>query len=436
MASLTLTMVIGFVVLGVEVGRWYVVRAELSKSVDAIALLGAQHLSNPHLSLPVLVQEMGRANFQPGFLGTDGPAVFAEEVQSDGTIQVTGYTSVINMMASVLETPKNKGAYKRQTVGSLGVAQQQPVEIVLILDRSASMSSTFNPLNPASRFSQPPIEDLKIAAINFLEFFTATQETDQMALITFGTNVKVDVSMGSDFVGPMSDVIYELEANGSTNTEDALHQASGPAGFSEYLTTPAEHRAQQYVVLFSDGSPTAFRAPEAYPFMREGQTIDDAVVTTRSSNTTTLFDADTGEPLGIYQYQMGDGETLGMTQCATGSPAVAYLTTKWGVLEDPVYGIHSYEPIANVDPEACAGVIPVMLGSYVQHTARQMAIDRAQALKDRGVRIYIVGLGAIDQAFLSEVASGKDFEFYTSDPTGLTQIFQQIATNIKLRLVR
>jgi Mg-chelatase subunit ChlD len=436
MASLTLTMVIGFVVLGIEVGRWYVVRAELSKSVDAIALLSAQHLSNPHLSVPVLVQEMGRANFQPGFLGTDGPAVFAEEVQSDGTIMVTGQTSVVNMMASVLETPKNKGAYKRQTVGSLGVAQQQPVEIVLILDRSASMSSTFNPLNPWSRFSQPPIEDLKTAALNFLEFFTATQESDQMALITFGTHVNVNVPMGSHFIGPMSDVIYEMEANGSTNTEDALAQASGPGGFSEYLIESSEPRAQQYVILFSDGSPTAFRARDAYPFKRDGYTIDNAVVTNRSSDTATLFDSDTGESLGVRQYQMGDGLPIGGTQCVTGSPPVEYLTTKWGTLEDPVYGIQSYEPMAEVDPEACPGVAPAMLGSYVQQTARQMALDRAQDLKNQGVRIYIVGLGAIDQAFLSEIASGIDFEFYTSDPSGLTQIFQQIATNIKLRLVR
>lgn len=435
-ASLTLTVVMGFVVLGIEVGRWYIVRAELSKSVDAIALLSAQHLSNPHLSVPELVQEMGRANFQPGFLGTDGPAEFAEEIQADGTILVTGKTSVVNMMAPVLETPKNKGAYKKLTVGSLGVAQQQSVEIVLILDRSASMGSTFNPLNPRSRLDQPPIEDLKIAAINFLEFFHATQDHDQMALITFGTNVNVNVQMGSDFVEPMSDVIYEMEANGSTNTEDALYQASGPDGFSEYLTTSVEHQAQQYVILFSDGSPTAFRARQAYPFMRDGQIIDEAVVKATSSDMATLYDPDSGESLGIRLYQMGDGQPIGSTQCVTGSPAAGYLTTKWGVLEDPVYGTQSYEPIAEVDPEACAAVAPPILASYVQSTARQMALDRAQALKSQGVKIFIVGLGVIDQALLSSIASGQDFEFYTSDPSGLTQIFQQIATNIKLRLVR
>jgi len=337
-------------------------------------------------------------------------------------------------MAPVLERPKTQGTYEKVTVGSLGVAQQQPVEIVLILDRSASMGSIFNPLNPTSRSTHPPIEDLKHAAINFLTFFEATQESDHMALITFGTDVRVDVPMETHFVAPMSAVIEELVADGSTNTEDALYQASGMEGFSEYLTHSEDQQAQQYIVFFSDGTPTAFRAREAYPFMRDGHIFDDAVVSASGASSATLFDPYSGESLGIQQYQTGDGQPVSLTACVSQNPPVGYLTTKWGVLDDPIYGAHSYEPLAGVDPEACA-INPSTMGGYTQHTARQMALDRAQDLKSRGVKIFTVGLGMIDQAFLSTVASGQDFEFYTSDPSGLTKIFQQIATNIKLRLV-
>lgn len=435
LASLTMTIIIGFVVMGIEVGRWYIVRAELSKTVDAIALLSAQHLSNPHLPIETIVREMGKANFQPGLFGTDGPADFAEEVQSDGTIMVTGKTNVVNAMAPVLEQPKTQGAFEKVTVGSLGVAQQQPVEIVLILDRSASMGSIFNPLNPRSRLTQPPIEDLKTAAIHFLKFFDATEETDQMALVTFGTEVQVDVPMETHFIDAMSSVIEEMVPDGSTNTEDALHQASGPEGFSEYLTTASGHQAQQYAIVFSDGNPTAFRVREEYPFIREGEVVDDVVVTASGSWSATLFDPDSGESLGIPQYQTGDGQPISMTTCVSGNPAMGSLTTKWGVLEDPVYGAQSYEPLSEVDPETCS-INTSTMGSYTQHTARQMALDRAQALKSRGVKIFTIGLGMIDRAFLSTLASGQDFEFYTSDPSGLTQIFQQIATNIKLRLVQ
>lgn len=436
MASLTLTMVIGFVVLGIEVGRWYIVKAELSKSVDAIALLSAQHLSNPHLTVQELVKEMGKANFQAGFLGTDGPAEFSEEVQADGTILVKGRTTVVNAMAPVLETPQNQGAYDRLTVGSLGVAQQQSVEIVLVLDRSASMGAMFNPLMPTSRLRQPPIEDLKTAALHFLEFFDATQDKDQMALITFGTEVRVDVAMESNFVEPMSAVIQDMDADGWTNTEDALHQAAGPYGLSENLLRSESGQAQQYVILFSDGMPTAFRIREDYPFLRDGQVTDEGVVSSSRSWSASLFDPFSGESLGVSQYQMGDGQPVISTKCVSGNPASRYLTTKWGVLEDPTYGAHSYAPLAEVDPEGCAAAAPSILANYAQYTARQMALDRAQTLKNQGVKIFTVGLGVIDRTFLSTIASGQDFEFYTSDPSGLTQIFQQIATNIKLRLVR
>lgn len=435
MTSMTLVMVMGFVVLGVEVGRWYIVKAELSKSVDAIALLSAQHLSNPYLNVQDLVLEMGRANFQPGFLGTDGAAEFSEEIQADGTILVKGKTTVINAMAPVLETSVTKDPYDRMAIASLGAARQQPVEIILVLDRSASMRATFNPLDRTSRLSQPPIEDLKIAAIHFLEFFEVTQEYDHMALITFGTGVKVDVAMASHFVEPMSAVIEDMEAYGSTNTEDALAQALGPEGFSEYLTDVGANRAQQYLILFSDGMPTAFRVREDYPFIRDGQVVGDVVVAANSSNGATLFDHYSGESLGILQYHTGDGLPRDRTKCVGGIPLVPILTTKWGVLEDPVYGAHAYEPLINSDFEACKLNTSTM-ANYTQFTARQMALDHAQFLKNQGVVIFTVGLGVIDLAFLSTVSSGQDFEFYTSDPSGLTQIFQQIATNIKLRLVR
>lgn len=431
MTSMTLVMVMGFVVLGVEVGRWYIVKAELSKSVDAIALLSAQHLSNPHLHVQDLVLEMGRANFQPGFLGTDGAAEFSEVIQADGTILVKGKTTVINAMAPVLETSVTKDPYDRMAIASLGAARQQSVEIVLVLDRSASMRAMFNPLDRTSRLRQPPLEDLKTAAIHFLEFFEVTQEYDHMALITFGTEVKVNVAMESNFVEPMSAVIEDMEADGSTNTEDALAQALGPEGFSEDLIGADEDRPQQYLILFSDGMPTAFRVREDYPFMRDGQVIDDVVV---AAGRTTLFDPFSGESLGILQYPTGDGLPKDRTKCVD-DISLGILTTKWGVLEDPVYGSHTYEPLMDSDFEACE-LNTSMMANYTQFTARQMALDHAQALKNQGVVIFTVGLGLIDRTFLSTVSSGQGFEFYTSDPAGLTQIFQQIATNIKLRLVR
>ena len=73
---------------------------------------------------------------------------------------------------------------------------------------------------------------------------------------------------------------------------------------------------------------------------------------------------------------------------------------------------------------------------YVQAITKQMAIDHAQELKDSGIEIYTIGLGSIDQSFLSRIASGSTYEYYAADSEELTSLFQQIAANISLRLIK
>ena len=68
--ALLLTALLGFVALGIEVGTWYLMRAELSKAVDAAALAGAANIASPNVNLAALAQDFGDANFAPGYLGT------------------------------------------------------------------------------------------------------------------------------------------------------------------------------------------------------------------------------------------------------------------------------------------------------------------------------------------------------------------------------
>ncbi len=68
--ALLLLVLIGFVALAMEAGRWYMIRAELSKSVDAAALAGTKNISNPYVDPLVLAQQFGQANFPTGYAGT------------------------------------------------------------------------------------------------------------------------------------------------------------------------------------------------------------------------------------------------------------------------------------------------------------------------------------------------------------------------------
>ncbi len=75
---------------------------------------------------------------------------------------------------------------------------------------------------------------------------------------------------------------------------------------------------------------------------------------------------------------------------------------------------------------------------YFCGQARQLALNNAQVLKDKGIKIYVIGLGSsseIDPAYLRSLSSGTDFTYIAPTSADLEAIFNKIAKDIKLRLV-
>ena len=417
-----------FTALGIETGRWYVVRAELSKSVDAAALVGAKNISNPYLNTEDLMEEIGQANFSPGLFGTQGAAQITGTVEEGiGRVSVVGSVSVLNKITRVVEMQAGvpEGHFDTTLVASTGAAQQRDVEIMMVLDRSGSMSSAMN--------------DLKDAAKSFIDFFELTQENDQFGLISFASGVVIDFPLGVNFVDDMKTAIDNMSASGGTNTEDSIDQANDVDGFSDQTGVSGEEKVQQFMIFFSDGNPTAFRGT----WTRSGGTPLDAVGYAADWDISLMNPNVPFQYLSEKQYKTGDGLPTSSTVCQSGSPAAGYSNTKWHVLDDPTYGVNGYSEFLNVNysdllnttnPEKCD--LSMTYGrSYVEAITKQMAIDHAQELKDQGIKIYTIGLGSVDPLFLAEIASGPGFEFYAPTSTELKSLFQKVATNIKLRLL-
>lgn len=425
--ALSVVSLFAFVALGIEVGRWFVVRAELSKSVDAAALLGAKNYSNPFLVTEDLMVAVGQANFSPGLLGTEGSPIFTATKGAEGKVFVDGSTNVLNKITQVVEMQDHiaEGTYEKTFVTSSGVAQQREVEIMMVLDESGSMSGAMS--------------NLKTAAQSFVDFFQYTDDTDQFGLITFASGVVVERSLGINFYNDMATAIGNMSASGGTNTEDALDQADGPSGFSDQTGVPGDERVQQFLVFFSDGNPTAFRAD----FTRDGTDYD--AVGYAADWDIKLMNPDVQfSYLNVKQYKTGDGKTTGTTVCQSGSPLAGYSNTKWDILDDLTYGVTGYSAysgeyysdlLGTSDPEKC-DINKSKGKDYVEAITKQMAIDHAQEIKDKGIKIYTIGLGGVDQAFLSEIASGPGFEYFAPTSADLKNLFQKIATNIRLRLVQ
>ncbi len=434
--AIALLVLLGFVALGIDAGRWYLVRAELAKGVDSAALAGAKNISNPFASPTTLAEEFGRENFQAGYLGT--PQSGAGSVRFTGTmvesdkIHVTGNVDATATLARVF-------GFDRIPVAASGIAQKKEVEIMMILDRSGSMAGS-------------KMTALKNAARGFLDFFADTQNKDKVGLISFSTTAGVngapDRALGINFVAPMKAAINNMNADGATNAENAIDMADGTGGFTDQTGVPGDRRIQQFVVFFSDGMPTALTDRFKY----NNTNYDGVVYGVGSSGRSNCRTSDypymsvanvlvrpsgDGNHPGVNPATTGDGKatsgsSTNRTACTSGGSR--YLNTKWYLFETslvPRAGGRTWPA------EQCS--IPMDdLVPYFCGKARQMALDNAQVLKNKGIKVYVIGLGSsneIDPTYLRSLSSGADFTFIAPASSDLEAIFNKIAKDIKLRLV-
>ncbi len=444
--ALLLTVLIGFCTLAMGAGYWYMVRAELSKSVDAGAFAGAKNISNPYVDPAALAEQVARENFPLGYAGTPtsgtGAVAFKAYLDPDHRIRVTGTVNPNIFLAQIFGVTEI-------VADSVGVAKKNEVEIMLVLDRSGSMGPSYG----------NAIVDLKKAAKSFIGFFEDTQDQDKLGLISFATSVTVDFQLGTNYVVPMTRAIDNMKAEGATNAEDALAQAIGPKGLTDQSGIPGDKRVQQFVIFFSDGNPTAFRGNFKY----KGTDNIDAVVAGTGKTCDTVYnrlgkpDSETSLKINsdyIDPGYTGDGKIPGPSSKCKAIPGCIpsrflecnpATTTKWYVFSQyPVPGYSDLEQCyipngVRIEDGGTApnqGTLNRALPHYICDTARQMTLEHAQELKNRYVKIYTIGLGQIDKDFLSQIASGSAYEYYTPDSKELQAIFNAIAKDIKLRLVQ
>jgi hypothetical protein len=416
--ALMLLVLLGFMALGVEAGRWYLVRAELSKGVDAAALAAARNIGG-NVDPVVLANEFGNENFRHGYLDTPGSGV--GDVQFNATMPTANR---VNVTGNVHATPILARLFGvgQIPVNATGAAVMRDVEILMILDRSGSMAGA-------------KMAALQNAATGFLQFFAATQETDKMGLISFATTVSLDRPMGINYVAPMTNAINAMTAVGATNHEDALDRARTAGGFTDQTNTPpADRRFAQFVVFFTDGMPTALTDR----FRHNGQDYTGVVYGVGSSGHANCRTTDypymsvanlltrpdgSGTYSGVNPATTGDGRSVGASACPG-------LNTRWNILESL--------PVPGYGAEHCSIPMNRLLPHFCDLT-RQLALLNAQTLRNQGILIYVIGLGnanEINPNFLADLSSGDQFTFIAPTPADLATVFNQIARAIRLRLVQ
>lgn len=432
--ALCLIALIGFVAIGTEVGRWYHVKAELAKAVDAAALSGAANIGYqvPTDFIEQLAEDFGYENFQPGYLGTSTEPNRAASFTATRSNEIAGQLTVSGSTTSVGVLSRLFGVTYVPT-SATGVARRNKVEIMLVLDRSGSMEGS-------------PMTNLKAAARAFLEYYEDSQDEDKIGLVSFATGVSLRAP-ATNFFTPLTNSINAMAATGATNAEDALAQANSV--FPDQRPVPRANRIQQFIIFFTDGRPTAFRST----FRKNNTTYDRVVMVTGNCDTScgsggcNIYDR-MGYPNNEILDQTtpynpiptGDGLPTGSTVCRSGFPPRGYLTTRWGSFATyPVSGMgnEAYPAYCSISTTRLNGQ-----NGYICRTARQMAIDHAAEAKERLVRVYTIGLGSVDAGLLRCISSDNcenradSYAYVAPSSSELERIFRRIAKDIKLRLVQ
>ncbi len=435
-SAIVLSVMVAFAALGVEIGRWYGIQAEISKSIDGAAFAGAKNVSNPLFAdengdpdaaaLEAFVVEVAEANFPPGMLGTDAP-VFEADLDANGKVTVDGTVNSLNNLTTVMET-----GTPTTELGAVGSAKLRRAEVALILDISGSMDRGPRPIN-----------ELRDGARAFVNNFAAFNDDHKFGLVAFASGVEDQRDLDHDFVTDMDEKISNLTPdNGGTNMEHAFTKARALSWSPAQLYLPVNERTRQVAIFFSDGEATAFYDEFTY----RGQTHQGIgqVYVNLGPVVPVLKEPDIlNQDFSPYIDRMGKTGN-GQLSGPCGSKSV-----KWHIFEDPKYGLAMAQPPVAAGVEQCDIGNPYYrngkwyarspLDDYVRWVAQQKTRDNAQALKDDGIELYTIGLatsaGSADREFMKELATDEDHAKFANSEDELEAIFQEIANQLKLVLV-
>lgn len=284
--AVCLTGLLLFSGLAVDSGRAYVVKSQLTKAVDGAALGAARTLNqgDPHGE----ATRVFKANFPPGFMGTDGAAdpTAAGNFFNLQTNAASG-TNTVTVTASVVmpTTFMRLGNINSVTVSSLGQATRRMVDLSLVLDVSSSIGPQWGAVRDAARA--------------FIGAFD--QANDRMALLTFSDGAKVidamPASRGFNKTQVVNDVPGALPG-GSTAMVEGMYR-----GWDELRSVPSGTQSGvRVIVLFTDGASNS--VPGIYDVAGVGKGLrtynfpanpgDTFGQTWDSPHTTGLYDEQTG----------------------------------------------------------------------------------------------------------------------------------------------
>lgn len=430
--TLFLLVLILFVGLGVDLGFAYITKAQLSKAIDAATLAGVSDYQQSDNGLAASNSALNTfyANYATNGLpgrdtGTVTPSIgFSTDANTNRTISVSASATIKTFFIRVLPL------WKTLTVSDSAQATRQKVIMTLVLDRSGSM----DPGCSGSGCSKGGLY-LPGAVSQFINVFD--DESDQAAVVTFASSVSNDVVMSTPFKTKVNNAVSYINNNdlwsGATFAHGGLSNA---LAINNSINAP---NSIKVVVFFTDGL---------------ANVVQNNFTTSGSgSSSTPCSGSGTSQPWNFGGFNPVSTDPVGFY--LTNAP-VTFCAQETPVCETT--GSGNYSGCPNFANCPCAAKFPSIGGTNlpvrmdtIVPEALSRCIQAANQMRAASNYVYAIGLdtqqvGGPTLEFLQEVANDPGSDVFDntkpvgaaliSNGTDLTQVFQQIASDIILRLIK
>ena len=379
-----------FLGLGIDAGFAWIMKALLSRAVDAAALAGMRNIDLGTTQAQAIAQDAFNANFGSGFNRDTGTPVVSISVTKDAN-----NNNVVNVSATATINTffiKLLPGFGTMNITSSAQATQPQLIMSLMLDKSGSMN-----LNGGA-------QALPGAVTSFIGYFNNT--TDQVAEVSFSSISTVDVTMRTGFQTPITNAMNAMTFGGATFSQSAL--SAGETQISN-VHTVAGQSVVKVAVFFTDGW---------------ANTIND---TLRCPANTSVNYGGCSPPEAAVNWCSG----------------ISFLSPTTG---------NSVTCTATTFPSQLTGttlpLTPTSTGqTNVANDAMYRAVQVANNMRSaQGITVYAIGMGdKINDSFLQEVANDPASPTFDStqpqgqaifapDASQLQSVFDTIAQKILLRI--
>ncbi len=328
-----------FIGFAIDFGHAYLEKARISRLVDGAALAAAKALKGQSgfedeatraacdsmvmNGAPVIMAGPLSCTTTTGAPLTVALSFFDVPVEGGPPIKhvsVTGTepvsTTFLNFLSWMVP-----GDYTKINVSAMAeAAPERPIDLMLVLDRSGSMTGT-------DQTGTQKIVALKTAVNAFLGLGNTFSSDDRIGLVTFSTrgcgnasggdsNVTIcapDLALNfttSSYITTLQNRVNSLVASGGTNTMEAIRTAregNGTNGLRHAFNDPDRATTRKAVLLVTDGQPT---------FLRRENTTDCGKDPKDNSTLTMFSSAPNGCVMGVGKWVNGN--------------------TKWGLFRGPL----------------------------------------------------------------------------------------------------